>query len=367
MILLLIIAILFIIGYLVYLVLEVILNNKVRKSFKYVIHVNGIRGKSTITRLIDAGLRESGFKVFTKTTGTMPTIINTKNEDILIKRIGLANIREQIKVLKMTKKEGAEVVVLECMAVNPELQRICEEKILKANITIISNVRADHINDMGECLEDIAKAFSYTIPTNGTVICGTSDFDYIFKPMAKKKNTKFYEPYPYNGEETLDTFGENISIALRVCDILNLDKSVYFDGMRKYHHDVGAFSVYKKKDTIFLNGFSINDPDSTKIVYEEVVKKYPANELTICLNSRNDRPTRVLQHIEMMKDLPCNKLIITGSNANFIYKRIIKKYPNLNVEILQKIEDLLNEKFIFGVGNFYGLGLEIIDYFKKEE
>ncbi len=33
------------------------------------IHVNGIRGKSTVTRLIGGALRESGLKNMTKTTG----------------------------------------------------------------------------------------------------------------------------------------------------------------------------------------------------------------------------------------------------------------------------------------------------------
>ena len=63
---------LFIFLYLGYLFLEKYLIVKYRKKFKYVIHVNGIRGKSTTSRLIDAGLRDSGFKVFTKITGYFP-------------------------------------------------------------------------------------------------------------------------------------------------------------------------------------------------------------------------------------------------------------------------------------------------------
>ena len=134
--------------YIFYVIIERLLINYYRKKIPLIIHINGIRGKSTTTRLIDAGLRNCGLKVFSKTTGTIPTMINTNNEDVVIKRLGKANIREQIKMLRKAAKENADVLVLECMAVNPELQKICEEKILKANITIITNVRMDHIKDI---------------------------------------------------------------------------------------------------------------------------------------------------------------------------------------------------------------------------
>ena len=35
-----------------------------RAKLTHVVYVNGIRGKSTTTRLIESGLREGGYKVF---------------------------------------------------------------------------------------------------------------------------------------------------------------------------------------------------------------------------------------------------------------------------------------------------------------
>ena len=360
------VTILLAIGYFDYLIFESLLNRKLRKSFKYVIHINGIRGKSTTTRLIDAGLRKCGFKVFSKTTGTVPTMINKNNEEVKIKRLGNANIREQLKMVKKAYKEKAEVLVLECMAVNPELQYICEKQILNANVTVITNVRPDHIQDMGETLEDIAVAFSNTIPTNGNLVINNSEFNSIFIKKAKINNTKVHIVDEYTGIDLLDTFRENISLALGVAEALGLDKNLYFEGMKEYHHDIGAFETIKCENTIFMNGFSINDPTSIKVVYDEIIKKVDFNELTIVLNNRSDRPTRILQHIEMMKDLPCKKLLIFGSNTKYVLEKIKKNCKNLDVEILNNIEDLLNEKIIFGVGNIGGKGLEIINYFREK-
>ena len=360
-----IVVICLIVFYLGYVIFESFYVKYLRKSFKYVIHVNGIRGKSTTTRLIDAGLRACGFKVFSKTTGTIPTILDIDNKDVVIKRLGKANIREQISMMRRAKKEGAEVLVLECMAVNPNLQRISEEQILRADITIITNVREDHIDEMGPSLEDIATSLSNTIPSNGHLIVNDSEFTSIFKYKAKKKNSTLHIAKEYNGDN-LGTFRENIALALEVCKVLKLDQDTFLEGMKKYHKDVGAFSCFKLDNTCFLNGFSINDPDSIRIIYNKIVGVYDADSLTILLNNRFDRPTRVLQHIKMLEELPCKKLLLYGANPEFIKRRLIKKHYNYEIKILQKIEDLKEEEIIFAIGNIGGDGLKILSYFKEQ-
>ena len=325
------------------------------------IHINGIRGKSTTTRLIDAGIRNCGYKVFSKTTGTIPAIINTKNEEVKIHRLGNANIREQIKMIKRAHHEHADVLVLECMAVNPELQYICERQILEANITVITNVRPDHIQDMGETLDDLAIAFCNTIPKDGHLIINDGEYVKLFSEKAKELQTECHIAKEYTGEETLDTFEENIALALEVANVLNLDVDLFFEGMRNYHRDFGAFSEAKINNTIFLNGFSINDPVSIKKVYDKILYKYDANKITILLNSRSDRPTRVIQHIDLLKELPCKKILISGSNPTYV-KNKLQKEINIDVEILDKITKINNEEIVFAIGNIGGKGMDIIKY-----
>ena len=52
--------------------IESLVHRRCLSKIPYRIHVNGTRGKSSVTRLIAAGLREGGIRTCAKTTGTLP-------------------------------------------------------------------------------------------------------------------------------------------------------------------------------------------------------------------------------------------------------------------------------------------------------
>ncbi|MFQ5841200.1 MAG: Mur ligase family protein, partial [Thermodesulfobacteriota bacterium] len=108
------------------------------------IHVNGTRGKSTVTRLIAAGLRGAGIKVLAKTTGTSPREIFEDGSEAEIRRRGRATVREQIRFIAQGARRGAEAIVIESMAVRPEIQWVSEHHIVRSHIGVITNIREDH-------------------------------------------------------------------------------------------------------------------------------------------------------------------------------------------------------------------------------
>ena len=147
-----------------------------RKRLEHVVHVNGIRGKSTVTRLIDAGLRAGGWKVFCKTTGTVPMTIGVDNTARPLRRRGRANISEQLRILHRAAAEGAQVLVVECMAVDPALQHVAQHRMLRGDIGVITNVRLDHTAEMGQTLEEICDSLSNTIPRDGVLFTADETF-----------------------------------------------------------------------------------------------------------------------------------------------------------------------------------------------
>lgn len=350
------------IGYIGYVVFEHFYHARLRKKIGKVIHVNGIRGKSTVTRLIDAGLRECGVKVFSKTTGTVPSVIDVNGVECPIKRHAPANIREQLSVLRQAAKQNADALVVECMAVNPELQYVCERRILHSDICVITNVRADHLDEMGEDLESIAYSLANTTPQNGALILGEDKFKEVFQTCAQNSNAQLFVAEELKTEVEWGGFPENVAVAMKVCDVLGLDRTVFLNGMKKYYRDPGALSVFQIENTSFINAFSVNDPQSTLNVYEKVIKKYPAEEITVLLNSRGDRAFRVEQHVEMLQRMRFKKVIVIGANQGYIRSRLLK--AGIEAQSLKSFADLLLEKYVFGCGNIAADGMKIVNFFK---
>jgi gamma-polyglutamate synthase len=94
--------------------------NRARKAVPIRIHVNGTRGKTSVTRLIWAALRAAGIPPLAKTTGAAPCLLLPDGTERSLRRRGKANIREQLRTLWLAKRSGARAVVLECMAIAPD-------------------------------------------------------------------------------------------------------------------------------------------------------------------------------------------------------------------------------------------------------
>jgi poly-gamma-glutamate synthase pgsB len=363
--------------YIFYLLFEKINLDKKRRTLKYIIHINGIRGKSTVSRLIDAGLRAGGYKVFTKTTGTSPRIIDTNTKEFEINRQGKPNIREQIKVINWANKENTEILILECMAVKPDLQYICENKILKSNIVAITNVREDHLDEMGDTLDKIADSLSNTIPTKGTFFTADENYFNFFKNKCIAKNTNAFLSKELKNEYWQIDFPVNVSLAIDICKFLNVDEKIALEGMRDYHKDPGSLKVlsYLNKRNFrifFINTLAANDPNSTEIILNRIsTKVYWNNRKYLLINNRADRLSRLEQFVNFTTNFgnKFDKILISGENKRLFYKHLLKNGMNkddlvilLDEEYFENIEE---DTLIFAVGNICRLGKKLVDYFEE--
>ena len=92
-----------------------------------------------------------------RATGSAARVIAPNGHETPIARRGAATINEQIDVVAEHVQRDVEALVIECMAVLPELQEINERKLVRSTICVICNVREDHLDEMGPTLDDVAR------------------------------------------------------------------------------------------------------------------------------------------------------------------------------------------------------------------
>ena len=350
------------------------------------VNINGIRGKSTVTRLITSILTEAGYKTVGKTTGTAARMIYwfQDDEDIIVRQPQGANIGEQLKVLQKAADLNAEALVCECMAVNPDYQKVFQFRMLEANIVVIVNVLEDHLDVMGPTLDQIAQAFGATIPYNGfliTIDCAYTDY---FKQIAKERNTKVIIADnskitdEYLAKFDYMIFPDNASLALAVGEALGIDEETCFKGMLNAHPDPGAMRITRIGDEdlncTFVNGFAANDPQSTVNIWERVKElEYNTEDPIVIMNCREDRVDRTEIFVsDVFPKIQTHTLVAIGEVSEPITTAFnngqfpnVKNYINLEYaepdKIMETLNPLLKDRMVFGVGNIHGQGEAFIE------
>ena len=346
------------------------------------IHVNGTRGKSSVTRLVAAGLREGGLRTFAKTTGTAPRVIDSEGKDRIIHRLRLPSIGEQVRLLSYFASERPQAVVMECMAVQPQYQWIAEHQMVKSHIGVITNVRPDHLDEMGPTEDDVAYSLCNTIPVDGILITGEDQKKDILKEVASSNLSDliFSDDKSVTNDE-LDKFTymehpSNVAVALDVCKEAGISRDIALAGMHKVQPDLGALVAWNldmnEKRLQFVNGMAANDPVSTLQIWKFVIDRYPAVGGTcVFFNSREDRPLRTRQMIELtLEEIKPDHFIIRGDKVTSAVKGLSHHSPKTDVkvvgldeplnEVVDLLEDLPNDTLIYAIGNQVGAGQDIL-------
>ncbi|MCB2197786.1 poly-gamma-glutamate synthase PgsB [bacterium] len=354
------------------------------------VHVNGTRGKSSVTRLVAAGLRAGGLKTLAKVTGTLPRIIDEHGLEIPITRLHPVNIIEQVKVFRFFDRHRPEAVVVECMAVMPDYQWICEHRFVHATAGVITNARMDHVREMGPSLSNIANSLANTIPKNAPIF--TSDYRDdvldIFRKRAEPIGSKLVRPDTEAiGLDVMRRFSyiehpDNVALALEVCEFCGVDRNTALNGMVAAHPDPGALKVFKVQDgerqAMFLSALAANDPESTLVTWRRSQDLFPSvGKRIVLLNTRGDRFDRSVQLVEMMgRSMEFDLLLSMGESTEMLAQRIkrsgisankVKRIGHVSADKAWDIiwSEIEKDAFIFAMGNAGHGGLAVADLFRK--
>ena len=355
------------------------------------IHVDGSRGKTGTCRLIGAALRANGLRVVVKTTGKMPVLIDASGNEKVIDRppTPTANLREQKEIVRLAAEQHAQAIVVECMAVDPELRRTSENTLIRATLAVITNVRRDHLEVIGPDIGTGARNLSDVIPPNGTVVTAEHRLLPPLEDEAEKRHAKVVTVDPETISDALlesfpyITFKENIALALGVSDLLGLDRERALDGMLHSTPDYGTVRLFERESRAgpytLVCALGVNDVDSLLELQRELIrrKKLNGGPIVGLFNSREDRATRSLEFARMMvRELEFRSVIVTGRHTKaFVRAAVRNGYPRDRIsemedatprEILEAVDARAPpDGAVFACGNMvtsigYGLVEELL-------
>ncbi|MBK6848038.1 MAG: poly-gamma-glutamate synthase PgsB [Proteobacteria bacterium] len=355
------------------------------------VHVSGTRGKSSLTRLIAAGLRRHGVTTAAKTTGTLPRMILPDGRELPVFRPAGPNIIEQIRIVSAAHALGAQAMVLECMALQPELHWLAEHKLVRATHGVITNVRADHLDVMGPTVADVGRALAGMIPVGGVLITAEREQLSILREAAADRGTRLVtvedEDLAAVSAEELARFGhtehgENVALALKVLAELGVPRATALEGMAAADPDPGALTEaeldFFGRRVVFVNAFAANDPLSTERIWRLVRDRHAGIGRTIALfNLRADRPSRTVQlacDCDFWRE--ADRVVLMGSGAYLFARMAARRGVDADRfvyadhtrvdEIFETLIGLCRETtLIVGMANIGGDGLALVRYFSN--
>ena len=368
--------------------LELILHRRRLTRIPIRIHVNGTRGKTSVTRLIAAGLREAGVRCVAKTTGTVPRFILPNGREVPVYRPGGANVIEQKQAVTMASAQRAEALVVECMALQPALQWLSEGTLVRATHGVITNARPDHLDVMGPTEDDVARALAGTVPMNGVFLTAERKHREFFQQVAEARGSRFraaeeisrplttgdVEAFPYLEHQ------DNVELALAVCEEIGIDNETALRGMWRAKPDPGAMTETRVeffgRHVIFVNGFAANDPISTRYIWEQSLRRHHDLKRRIAVfNCRSDRADRSEQLAESYaRWTQADEVVLLGTGQYIFARAAVKSgldptrlvfvdqdHPADIFEILLGLAE--SSALVMGLGNIAGPGLALAEYF----
>lgn len=362
---------------LVFLIYEAVMTTERVAFLRHRIIVNGTRGKSSVVELIHAGL--SSEPTLGKITGVTPQLILPDSTHSVIKRRGRARVQEQIRTLKTGVRLRVNNIVLECMSINPELQKL-ETRVLRPTVYVITNIRDDHFEVMGKTLSEQAESICNAIPENSVVVTGEVDFLRLIKEKAKEKKSKVIAVSLPEGESDFNK--HNSAIALEVCRLSGVEKRDAAGRIEAKAEELSTDVYDLPGDSKFINGFAVNDTPSAEKFLEKFRTQFNyLRKLVIVLNTRNDRPFRSLEFARWIKGIENDDLysiVLTGTHTGYTARKLKKLGISRDKIMIWRNKDFksaanafqkagFDKSLILGIGNIAGEGFRFLQSLQGNE
>ncbi len=338
-------------------------------------------------------MRASGAKVLAKTTGSKPVLILPDGSEREIIRSGPASVREQVRLVELAASTGAGVLVAEMMSIGAECLAAESERILRPQTLAVTNVRLDHLDEMGGAKDEIARTMAAAIPRRADVFVPAEELQPAFEEAAARQGSRVHavakareEPEAELGLP-LGEFEPNRRLARAVLGSMGIDDRTIGRGFAAAVPDAGSLRIWRgtfgvpPRPAVCVSLFAANEPESSAAALLEAGRLIPiaGRPLVGLLSLREDRGDRTLQWVRAAGEgffRGFSSVFLLGPPARAAMRKIRRHpYPGSSIFDLvegRSAEDVMSRVLssapdapvVVGLGNFVGPGAELARYWE---
>lgn len=316
---------------------------RTRRHIPLVIGGWGTRGKSGTERIKAALFNALGHSVVSKTTGCEAMFLHAHpggrlREMFLFRPYDKATIWEQVDVMRISRKLGAQVFLWECMGLTPAYVEILQQQWVRDDLSTITNTYPDHEDLQGPAGINIPEVMINFIPRDATLITSEEQMAPILREAAEQRNTEFLTTgWLEAGLLTPDILARfpyaehphNIALVVKMGEELGIEPDFALKEMAdRVVPDLGVLKAYppatiQGRRLEFVNGMSANERfgclgnfERMKFTGQDPVGE-PAIWLSSVVNNRADRVarSRVFSSI-LVNDISVDRHFLIGTNLD---------------------------------------------------
>lgn len=313
--------------------------------------VTGSRGKSSVVRLLRAGLGAAGIEAWARITGIEPRELGPAGERAILRSSGahVGEMRWWLRRLPPT----AGGVVLENSAITPDLQGLAA-RWLRPHITVLSNVLPDHQEAWGPTREAAATALAAGLPAGGRVVIPSSlEFDPVLAGLLAKRRCLAVPAQAAEGIAEPHR-AHNLGLALTALRALGVDVRRARQAMLTLAPDRYDFRIVEHGGAELAMAFSVNDLASTRALFRSL--RWPEEKTRLVFNHRADRPGRLDAFAGWLRGGRWREVLLIGDRPRRRPAGARYLQPGGRAGLLQLFRP---GDRVFGCGNIAGLPMDL--------
>ena len=318
-----------------------IIMRRARDSIALVVGGWGTRGKSGTERIKAAVFSAKGYHVLSKTTGCEAMFVDGYNhsqqrEMFLFRPYDKATIWEQVNVVRIASKLGAEVFLWECMGLTPGYVRILQRFWMRDDLSTITNTYPDHEDLQGPAGYDIPTVMVNFIPKKGHILTTEEEMLPILQEGGRRLGTPVegvtwldaglltpdvLERFPY------EEHPNNIALVLEMSRRVGIEDSFSLKAQADaVVADLGVLKIYpitevRGRRFEFVNGMSANERMGCMGNWQRLGfnahdhLETPGVWTSGVVNNRADRvPRSKVFSAIMVEDIAVDRHVLIGTN-----------------------------------------------------